>query len=79
MTSKDPIQEAMEAGVSDLTLDKNGHKAKRPTSYTRCTIPQRRDSVRTSLGSGTSEDAKSHDSTVETAEEEKVNLKEVCR
>ena len=76
---RDPIQEAMEAVVEDLTIDKNGRGAKRPISYTRCTIPQRRDSVRRSLGSKKAEGTVVQDATVETTEvntEEKI--KEVC-
>ncbi len=75
---RDPIQQAIEAEVvEDLTIDKNGRGAKRPISYTRCTIPQRRDSVRRSLGSKKAEVVQ--DATVETTEvntEEKI--KEVC-
>ena len=75
MTVRDPIQQAMDAGIDDLTIDKNGRGAKRPASYTRCTIPQRRDSVRRSLGSKPAEEAVVQDATVETTEEK---IKEVC-
>lgn len=75
MSVRDPIQQAMDAGIDDLTIDKNGRGAKRPASYTRCTIPQRRDSVRRSLGSKPAEEAVVQDATVETTEEK---IKEVC-
>ena len=59
--------------MDDLTIDKNGRRSKRPVSYTRCTIPQRRDSVR-ALVAG--EEAGAHEVTVETVE---AKVKEVRR
>ena len=45
----DPIEQAMEAGhddAGDHTTDKKStSNSKKPPNYTRCTIPQKRDSV----------------------------------
>lgn len=65
----------MEAGVEDLHLDKNSRPTKRPPIYTRCTIPGRRDSVRTSIRSTAEVPAGPKEVAMETPEDK---VKEVC-